>query len=32
MDEFTLDEFLIQRDAAPEALLALLFDRVTAEA
>jgi hypothetical protein len=30
-DEFTLDEFLIQRGAAPEALLALLFDRVTAE-
>jgi hypothetical protein len=30
-DEFTLDEFLIQRGAAPEALLALLFDRVTAD-
>jgi hypothetical protein len=32
MDEFTLGEFLSQRGAAPEALLALLFDRVTAEA
>jgi hypothetical protein len=31
-DEFTLDEFLIQGDAASEALLALLFGRVTAEA
>jgi hypothetical protein len=32
VDEFTLDEFLIQQGAAVEALLALLFDRVTAEA
>jgi hypothetical protein len=31
-DEFTRDEFLIQRGAAPEALLALLFDQVAADA
>jgi hypothetical protein len=30
VDEFALDEFLTERGAAPEALLALLFDRVTA--
>lgn len=28
VDEFTVDEFLSQRGAAPEALIALLFDRV----
>ncbi len=32
VDEFTVAVFLTQRGAAPEALLALLFDRVTADA
>jgi hypothetical protein len=32
VDEFTVAEFLTQHDAAAHALLALLFDRVTADA
>jgi hypothetical protein len=32
VDEFTVEEFLTQGGAAPEALLALLFDRAAVDA